>query len=110
MRQVCNAVMALSSKQVKTLIPSSPSHWVGDAFFVKPVFNRFAFTNDISPFLMFDYAGPREFEPTSKRRGVGTHPHRGFETVTIAFQGEIDHADSKGEGPSIFSVLFLKIS
>lgn len=45
---------------------------------------------------MFDYSAPKHFEPTSKRRGVGKHPHRGFETVTIAFQGEVEHGDSVG--------------
>ena len=45
---------------------------------------------------MFDYAAPKQFEPTNKRRGVGQHPHRGFETVTIAYQGEVEHGDSKG--------------
>jgi hypothetical protein len=62
------------------------------------VFSNKAFTNELSPFLMFDYAAPKEFPPTTsrKQRGVGQHPHRGFETVTIAFQGEVEHADSAG--------------
>lgn len=66
-----------------------------------------AFTKELSPFLMFDYAAPKEFPPSSSssslsssrgghRRGVGQHPHRGFETVTIAFQGEVQHRDSTG--------------
>ena len=55
-----------------------------------------AFTSELSPFLLMDHAVPREFSPTKERRGVGQHPHRGFETVTIAFQGEVEHADSAG--------------
>jgi redox-sensitive bicupin YhaK (pirin superfamily) len=55
-----------------------------------------AFTNEVSPFLMFDYAAPKAFDQTSKQLGVGKHPHRGMETVTMAFNGEVEHADSIG--------------
>jgi redox-sensitive bicupin YhaK (pirin superfamily) len=84
-------------KKIKTILPANNrSHWVGDGFNVRPIFAQLAFTKDISPFLMFDYAAPREFEATTNKLGVGSHPHRGFETVTIAFQGEIEHGDSVG--------------
>lgn len=88
-------------KQQKVLslhkVLSAPRpHWVGDGFKVFPVFNNLAFTEEISPWLMFDYAAPKLFEPTSKQLGVGQHPHRGFETITLAFQGEVEHADSVG--------------
>lgn len=84
-------------KKIKTVLPAAArSHWVGDGFNVRPVFAHLAFTQALSPFLMFDYAAPREFEATSEKRGVGPHPHRGFETVTIAFQGEVEHGDSVG--------------
>ena len=84
-------------KQIKTILSATGrNHWVGDGFNVRPVFANLAFTQDISPFLMFDYAAPRKFEATDAKRGVGPHPHRGFETVTIAFQGEIEHGDSVG--------------
>jgi hypothetical protein len=66
---------------------------------VYPAFDRKAFTKEISPFLMFDYGEPKEFPPrgpNQKPLGVGQHPHRGFETVTIAFQGEVEHHDSTG--------------
>jgi quercetin 2,3-dioxygenase len=64
---------------------------------VYPVFANLAFTNEISPMLMFDYGAPQEFPINPKKpRGVGKHPHRGFETVTIAFQGEVEHRDSNG--------------
>ena len=84
-------------KKIKEILTATPrSHWVGDGFNVRPVFAHLAFTQDISPFLMFDYAAPREFEASDQKRGVGPHPHRGFETVTIAFQGEVEHGDSVG--------------
>jgi redox-sensitive bicupin YhaK (pirin superfamily) len=84
-------------KKIKTILPATArSHWVGDGFNVRPIFANLAFTQAISPFLMFDYAAPREFDATGEKRGVGPHPHRGFETVTIAFQGEVEHGDSVG--------------
>lgn len=83
-------------KSVRKIMPAQRPHWVGNGFNVYPVFAQLAFTNELSPWLMFDYAAPKKFEPTSQRRGVGQHPHRGFETVTIAFQGEVEHADSVG--------------
>jgi redox-sensitive bicupin YhaK (pirin superfamily) len=52
----------------------------------------------VSPFLLFDYAGPHVFEPSEVPRGVGQHPHRGFETVTIVYDGEVAHRDSTGRG------------
>jgi hypothetical protein len=56
---------------------------------------------EINPFLMLDYAGPKEFKPSNQPRGVDEHPHRGFETVTIAYQGTVDHRDSAGNSGSI---------
>jgi len=88
----------MSQKSIKEICRKPPAHWVGDGFHVFPVFANKAFTSELSPFLMFDYAAPKVFPPStsSKRRGVGQHPHRGFETVTIAFQGEVEHRDSTG--------------
>jgi len=63
---------------------------------VKPVFADMAFTKQVSPFLMFDFAEPKMFPKTERKLGVGQHPHRGFETVTIAFKGEVEHGDSEG--------------
>ncbi|MGH8459733.1 MAG: pirin family protein, partial [Nevskiales bacterium] len=83
-------------KQIDKLIRQSPAHWVGDGF---PVRNLMSVQREgarISPFLLLDYAGPRRFEPASEPRGVGQHPHRGFETVTIVYQGELEHRDSAG--------------
>lgn len=73
-------------------------HWVGDGF---PVHSLFSYGNKgelLSPFLLLDYAAPTRFEPTTHRRGVGEHPHRGFETVTIVYDGEVEHRDSSGGG------------
>jgi len=93
--QVSNT-MAGKAKQISKVLPPPRSHWVGDGFHVKPVFANMAFTKMVSPFLMFDYAPPEHFPATSKKLGVGQHPHRGFETVTIAFNGEVEHGDSRG--------------
>jgi len=59
--------------------------------------------SSVSPFLLLDYAGPALFESADQPRGVGEHPHRGFETVTIVYQGEVAHRDSTGEGGVIGS-------
>lgn len=78
---------------------SSPNpHWVGDGFPVRSMFSNASHGEHVSPFLLLDYAGPAEFSPAQKPRGVGAHPHRGFETVTIVYQGEVEHRDSTGKG------------
>ncbi|MDE2603603.1 MAG: pirin family protein, partial [Bradyrhizobium sp.] len=80
-------------------IYSAPrSHWVGDGFPVRSMFSHASHGEHVSPFLLLDYAGPAEFTPTDKPRGVGSHPHRGFETVTIVYKGEVEHRDSTGKG------------
>ena len=73
-------------------------HWVGDGFPVRSLFSYHTLDRHISPFLLLDYAGPHYFEPTEARRGVGEHPHRGFETVTIVYDGEVEHRDSADNG------------
>ena len=76
-------------------------HWVGNGFPVRSLFSYTTLGRHLSPFLLLDYAGPHEFQPTQERRGVGEHPHRGFETVTIVYDGEVEHRDSSGGGGTI---------
>lgn len=73
-------------------------HWVGNGFPVRSLFSYTTLGQHLSPFLLLDYAGPHHFQPTEERRGVGEHPHRGFETVTIVYDGEVEHRDSSGGG------------
>jgi quercetin 2,3-dioxygenase len=81
---------------------SAPSmHWVGDGFPVRTLFSYDRLGKLISPFLLLDYAGPTPFTPASQPRGVGEHPHRGFETVTLVYSGEVAHRDSAGNGGTI---------
>jgi redox-sensitive bicupin YhaK (pirin superfamily) len=84
------------NKQVINVFQAGSKHWVGDGFPVRNLFPSNDLGQTISPFVLLDYAGPREFSPSAIPRGVREHPHRGFETVTILYQGEIDHRDSSG--------------
>jgi redox-sensitive bicupin YhaK (pirin superfamily) len=89
-------------RKVSAVHDAAPPHWVGDGFPVRSVFSYDNLGREkLSPFLMLDYAAPRRFEPATRRRGVGEHPHRGFETVTIVYQGELEHRDSTGNGGRI---------
>jgi quercetin 2,3-dioxygenase len=81
----------------RILKPGTP-HWVGDGFLVHGMLGPDGDPRTQSPFLLLDHASKRYFEPSAKRRGVGEHPHRGFETVTLAYAGEIEHRDSSGGG------------
>ncbi|UUM28375.1 pirin family protein [Acinetobacter colistiniresistens] len=88
-------------KKILGVYQNKHMHWVGDGF---PVYNLFSYDRlgqSISPFLLLDYAAPYRFDPTTAQHGVGSHPHRGFETVTIAYQGEVTHKDSSGGGGTI---------
>src|SRR4029079_12795768 len=83
-------------------VQSNPNrHWVGDGFPVRSLFSYHTHGVQTSPFLLLDHAGPMKFEPAAKPRGVGEHPHRGFETVTIVYDGEVEHRDSTGAGGKI---------
>ena len=71
---------------------------VGDFSPVLSVFSHYELGNTVSPFLLLDHIGPGKLQPSSRRKGVNAHPHRGFETVTLVFAGEIEHRDSSGGG------------
>jgi redox-sensitive bicupin YhaK (pirin superfamily) len=90
----------MPAKSIQKVVRDVPGHWVGDGF---PVRSMFAYEDSerYDPFLLLDYAAPYTFAPSSAPRGVGEHPHRGFETVTIVYQGELEHRDSAGNHGSI---------
>ena len=91
-------------KKIKYTYTANQKHWVGDGFHVYGLLRPSEELNKfISPFIMLDYASPKEFSITDQRRGVGEHPHRGIETVTFAYQGEVEHRDSSGGGGVIKS-------
>ena len=84
------------AKDVLGVYQPGSTHMVGDGFPVRNLFPSNDLDREVSPFLMLDYAGPQYFEPTDHPRGVGEHPHRGFETVTIVYEGVVAHRDSAG--------------
>ncbi|HET9663712.1 MAG TPA: pirin family protein [Burkholderiales bacterium] len=85
-------------RKVREIHRAGPQHWVGDGFPVRTIFSYDRAGDALSPFLLLDHAGPARFTPTGQKRGVGVHPHRGFETVTIVYEGEVEHHDSAGNG------------
>jgi redox-sensitive bicupin YhaK (pirin superfamily) len=96
------ATTTTTQKKVLGTYGPGSSHWVGDGFPVRNLFPSNGLQLEVSPFLMLDYAGPQYFKPAAAPRGVGEHPHRGFETVTIAYQGSVSHRDSAGNAGTIF--------
>ncbi|MCO8124165.1 pirin family protein [Stieleria sp. TO1_6] len=82
-------------KKIQRIIRNVPLHWVGDGFPVRSLFS-YGSGNEFDPFLLLDYAGPHQFSASNEKRGVDVHPHKGFETVTILYQGELAHRDSSG--------------
>ncbi len=88
-------------KRILEIHKSPSQHWVGDGFPVRSILSSQRLGLEISPFLLLDYGGPVEFPPTQQALGVDEHPHRGFETVTIVYQGELEHRDSTGNAGRI---------
>ncbi len=89
-------------RKVIAVHEAAPPHWVGDGFPVRSILSYDGLGREpLSPFLMLDYAAPRHFDPAPRRRGVGVHPHRGYETVTVVYAGELEHRDSAGNGGRI---------
>jgi hypothetical protein len=89
-------------KKIQKIISPREKHWVGNGFHVSTIFSMHSEeVESISPFLMMDHAALKYFPPTQKKLGVGEHPHRGFETVTFAIKGEVEHRDSGGGGGTI---------
>ncbi|MEC4890999.1 MAG: pirin family protein [Nitrospira sp.] len=85
-----------AAKDILGIYQPGSTHMVGDGFPVRNLFPSNDLDREVSPFLMLDYAGPQYFAPTDHPRGVGEHPHRGFETVTIVYEGVLAHRDSAG--------------
>ncbi|MCC7307352.1 MAG: pirin family protein [Acidobacteria bacterium] len=86
-------------KKVERIVAPPPVHWVGDGFKVHGFFPHGPLTGErMSPFFLLDYNALTEFPPREEPFGVGPHPHRGFETVTIAYKGKVEHHDSRGGG------------
>ena len=87
-------------KNVLRIHKQPEGHWVGDGFPVHTVLD-YQRHPELSPFLLLDHAGPADFAPAQKPRGVDWHPHRGFETVTVVLDGEVDHEDTASNGGRI---------
>jgi len=90
----------MTTKKVEIVIPPKPAHFVGDGFRVHnfiPSVQKLDMKR-MDPFIMLDYNSKFHFNPSETPKGVGVHPHRGFETVTIAYQGKVEHHDSAGGG------------
>ncbi|RZS78873.1 pirin family protein [Pigmentiphaga kullae] len=85
-------------KKILGVYSAPRPHWVGDGFPVRSLFGYDGLGRHLSPFLLLDHAAPTPFPPAARPRGVGRHPHRGFETVTVVYQGEVEHRDSTGAG------------
>lgn len=88
-------------KRTQLVKKSNGKHWVGNGFPVQSIFSYRDIAPQMSPFLLMDYAEPTYFEATQEQRGVGEHPHRGFETVTLVYEGGVSHRDSSGGGGTI---------
>ncbi len=93
----------MKRRTIERVFASPRRHWVGNGFHVCNYFPRGArLFERFSPFILLDYNMPEEFPPARSPRGIGPHPHRGFETVTFAFEGAVEHHDNKGNHGIIY--------
>ncbi|MDF0642642.1 MAG: pirin family protein [Nitrospira sp.] len=92
------SIATAGTKELIGVYQAGSQHMVGDGFPVRNMIPGAGVDEQLSPFLLLDYMGPEHFPPTDRRLGVGEHPHRGFETVTIMYQGKVAHRDSTGSG------------
>lgn len=98
-RDASPAAPSRHPREIEGIYRAPDLHWVGDGFRVAGYFSVIPdAARQLDPFLLLDYHPEHDYSPTSQRRGVGVHPHRGFETVTLAFQGSVAHHDSTGSG------------
>src|SRR5258708_35438820 len=81
-------------KKLDTIRKAPAPHWVGDGFPVRSIISAHTMGDTVSPFLLLDYAAPFDFPPTDERKGVDEHLHKGVETVTIVFDGDVERRDS----------------
>jgi redox-sensitive bicupin YhaK (pirin superfamily) len=88
----------VAEKEILGVYQAGSRHMVGDGFPVRNMIPGAGVDEQLSPFLLLDYMGPNHFPPTDRQLGVGEHPHRGFETVTIMYHGKVAHRDSTGSG------------
>lgn len=91
-------IATAATKELVGVYQAGSQHMVGDGFPVRNMIPGAGVDEQLSPFLLLDYMGPEHFPPTDRQLGVGEHPHRGFETVTIMYQGRVAHRDSTGSG------------
>nr|WP_315422835.1 pirin family protein [uncultured Pedobacter sp.] len=91
----------MEQKQIEKVLKAPAPHMVGDGFRVHNFFPS-GYQIDMSPFFLMDYGSKIEFSARKEPRGVGVHPHRGFETVTIAYHGSVAHHDSSGNSGVIY--------
>jgi len=92
----------LQQKTIEQIRTAAPPHMVGDGFKVRNFIGSDLWES-LSPFLMLDYMIPSEYLPTQHPRGVGVHPHKGFETVSILWEGALEHEDSSGGKGKLFA-------
>lgn len=95
------SISQMDNKKIMKIARNIEPHWVGDGFPVHTLMSYMSDGKQISPFLLLDYAGPAHFQASPYQKGVDQHPHRGFETVTIVYQGEVEHKDNAGHSGKI---------